>query len=43
MKFVPKKYELIYFTRSKRFNLEASICLGGIEKAPKAEVRILGI
>ena len=43
MKFAPKKYKLIHFTRSKRFNLEASICLGGIEKAPKAEVRILGI
>ena len=43
MKFAPKKYKLIHFTRSKRFNLKASICLGGIEKAPKAEIHILGI
>ena len=43
MKFAPMKYELIHFTRSKRFNPKASIHLGGIEKAPKAEVRILGI
>ena len=25
MKFAPMKYELIHFTRSKRFNLKASI------------------
>jgi hypothetical protein len=43
MKFAPMKYKLIYFIRSKRFNLEASINLGGIEKAPKLEVYILGI
>ena len=43
MKFAPMKYKLIHFTRSKRFNLEASIHLGGIEKAPKSEVRVLGI
>src|SRR3984893_4015457 len=43
MKFAPMKYELIHFTRSKRFNLKASIHLGGIEKAPNSEVRVLGI
>jgi hypothetical protein len=43
MKFAPKKYQLIYFTRSKRFNLQAGIQIGGIEKAPVEEVRILGI
>jgi hypothetical protein len=43
MKFALKKYKLIYFTRSKRFNLKAGIHLGGIEKTPKTEVRILGI
>jgi hypothetical protein len=43
MKFAPMKYELIHFTRSKKFNLKASIYLGGIEKAPKLEVCVLGI
>ena len=43
MKFALMKYKLIYFTKSKRFNSKASIYLGGIEKAPKLEVYILGI
>jgi hypothetical protein len=43
MKFAPRKYELIHFTRSKRFNLRAGIQIGGIEKAPIVEVRVLGI
>ena len=43
MKFTLIKYKLIYFIRSKKFNLKASIHLGGIEKAPKSEVRVLGI
>ena len=43
MKFASRKYELIYFTKSKRFNLKASIYLGRIEKKPKAEVHILGV
>ena len=43
MKFAPKKYELIHFTRGKRFNLQAGIQIGGIEKAPIKEVYILGI
>jgi hypothetical protein len=43
MKFAPKKYELIHFTRSKGFNLQAGIQIEGIEKAPIKEVRILGI
>jgi hypothetical protein len=43
IKFALIKYKLIYFTRSKRFNPKASIYLGGIEKAPKAEVHILGV
>jgi hypothetical protein len=43
MKFAPKKYELIHFARSKRFNLQAGVKVGGTEKAPTTEVRILGI
>jgi hypothetical protein len=43
MKFAPKKYELIHFTRGKRFNLQAGIQIEGIEKAPTKEVYILGI
>jgi hypothetical protein len=43
MKFALKKYKLIYFTRSKRFNLQAGIQIGETEKAPTKEVRILGI
>ena len=37
------KYKLIYFIKSKKFNLKASIYLRGIEKASKLEVYILGI
>jgi hypothetical protein len=43
MKFAPKKYKLIHFTRCKRFNLQAEIQIEGIEKAPKEGVHILGI
>ena len=43
MKFALMKYKLIYFIKSKKFNLKASIHLGGIEKAPKLEVHVLGI
>jgi hypothetical protein len=43
MKFAPRKYELIHFTRRKGFNLQAGIQIEGIEKAPKEGVRILGI
>lgn len=43
MKFAPGKYELIHFTRRKGFNLQAGIQIGGVEKAPTEEVRILGI
>lgn len=44
MQFAPQKYELIYFTRCKRkFNLQVGIQLGGIEKAPSPDVRILGV
>jgi hypothetical protein len=43
MKFAPRKYELIHFTRRRGFNLQVGIQIGGIEKAPTEEVRILGI
>jgi hypothetical protein len=43
MRFALKKYELIHFTRSKGFNLQAGIQLGEGGKAPTQEVRILGI
>jgi hypothetical protein len=43
MKFALRKYELIYFTRYKRFNLQAGIQIKGIEKASKERVYILGI
>jgi hypothetical protein len=44
MKFAPSKYELIHFTRSRRqFNLQASVQLGGMEKQPSPDVRVLGV
>jgi hypothetical protein len=44
MKFVPQKYELIYFTTAtKKHNLQALIRVGGIEKLPLEQVRVLGV
>ena len=43
MRFAPSKYELIHFTRSRQFNLQASVRLGGIEKLPSPNVRVLGV
>ena len=43
MKFAPTKYELIHFTRSRQFDLQASVRLGGIEKLPSPEVKVLGV
>ena len=43
MKFAPSKYELIHFTRSRQFNLKASVRLGGTEKLPSPDVRVLGV
>src|SRR3981081_1225183 len=43
MKFVPSKYELIHFTRSCQFNLQASVYLGSTEKQPSTDIRVLGI
>ena len=43
-KFAPKKYELIHFaTRPKSFNMEASIRIGSVVKAPTSNVRVLGV
>ena len=42
--FAPKKYELIYFARNpKRFNMAATITIGGEIKVPKTDIRVLGI
>jgi hypothetical protein len=43
MRFAPTKYELIHFTRSRQFNLRASIHLGSIEKQPSSDIRVLGV
>jgi hypothetical protein len=43
MRFAPQKYKLIYFAHMKRFNLQAGICLEGVEKALTKEVRVLGV
>ena len=44
MKFVPQKYELVYFTRSRKaFNLEATVNITGAQIEPKGEVRVLGV
>jgi hypothetical protein len=43
MKFAPSKYELIHFTRSRQFNLQASVYLEGTEKQPSADIRVLDI
>ena len=44
MTFAPQKYELIHFTTArKRHNLQASIKVGGIEKLPSTQVRVLGV
>src|SRR3982074_1384771 len=43
MKFAPKKYELIHFSRCRRFNLRAGIRLEGETKTPSPDICILGI
>ena len=44
MKFAPHKYELIHFTTArKKHNLQASIKVGGIEKLPTKQVKVLGV
>jgi hypothetical protein len=44
MQFAPYKYELMHFTIArKKHNLQASIQVGGAEKAPISEVRVLGV
>ncbi len=43
MRFTPSKYELIHFTRSRRFDLGASVRLGGTEKQPSPDIRVLGV
>jgi hypothetical protein len=44
MQFALYKYELIHFTTArKRYNLQPSIRVGGAEKLPSTEVRILGV
>jgi hypothetical protein len=44
MKFAPQKYELIHFTTAtKKHNLQALIRVGGIEKLPLEQVRVLRV
>jgi hypothetical protein len=44
MKFAPYKYKLIHFTTArKKYNLQASIKVGGIEKLPSEQVKVLGV
>ena len=43
MKFAPEKYELLYFSRRRRDNLQLSLRLGEVVLQPKEEVRILGL
>jgi hypothetical protein len=43
MRFAPTKYELIHFTRGRKFNLEACVRLGDTEKRPSPDVRVLGV
>jgi hypothetical protein len=46
MKFAPKKYELIHFTRRRtKFNLQAGVKIEGMEeiKRPSKDIRILGV
>ena len=44
MRFAPQKYKLIHFSRkTKRFNMQASIQIGEIEKSPSQSVRVLGV
>src|SRR3979411_1675998 len=46
MKFAPKKYELIHFTRYYiKFNLQARVKIEGMEeiKRPSKDIRILGV
>lgn len=44
MVFAPKKFELIHFTKARsKFNLQASVRLQDIEKAPTQTVRVLGV
>jgi hypothetical protein len=44
MEFAPHKYELIHFTTaSKRHNLQATIKVGGTERHPSSQVKVLGI
>jgi hypothetical protein len=45
MRFAPKKYELVYFSHSRKgkFNLKARIQLGETEKEPTQDVHILDV
>ena len=41
--FAPQKYELMHLTRSRKFNMSASVQLPGGPKAPSPTVRVLGV
>ena len=42
--FAPKKYELVYLTRSpKRFNIEVSLDFNEVKIDPSLSIRVLGL
>ena len=42
--FAPKKYELVYLTRSpKRFNIEVSLDFNEVKIDPSPSIRVLGL
>jgi hypothetical protein len=43
MRFALKKYELVHFSRNRKFNLKAKIQLERIEKASTKDIHILRI
>lgn len=42
-KFAPDKYELMHFTRKRRFNMGATIDIGGTIVKPASTMRVLGV
>jgi len=42
--FAPKKYYLIYFTRSyKKFNMKATVNIHGFTEGPVSNLHVLGV
>jgi hypothetical protein len=42
-RFAPDKYELMHFTRKRRFNLAASVDIGEVTVKPASTMRMLGV